>query len=159
MQITTKNIKERFVVKRTVRFGDTDAAGVMHFHKILPWCHEAYEESLEHFGIQSTQVFPQPTTVNDNNSNWPSVLLPIIHCSVDYRVPLVCGDNIIIELNSKIVSFDSFEVYYDIACKKRTVVQAKTRHLAIQAINRQRCNLPTFIHDWIDILTNDRHLV
>jgi hypothetical protein len=28
---------------RTVRFGETDAAGVMHFHQLLRWCHEAYE--------------------------------------------------------------------------------------------------------------------
>ena len=32
---------------RVVRFGDTDAAGVMHFHQLLRWCHEAWEESLE----------------------------------------------------------------------------------------------------------------
>ncbi|MEY3545364.1 MAG: hypothetical protein RLZZ247_1521, partial [Cyanobacteriota bacterium] len=24
---------------RTVRFGDTDAAGVMHFPQLLHWCH------------------------------------------------------------------------------------------------------------------------
>ncbi len=43
---------------RTVRFGDTDAAGVMHFHQLLRWCHEAYEESLERFGIVAATVFP-----------------------------------------------------------------------------------------------------
>jgi 1,4-dihydroxy-2-naphthoyl-CoA hydrolase len=37
---------------RSVRFGDTDAAGVMHFHQLLRWCHEAYEESLEIFGVR-----------------------------------------------------------------------------------------------------------
>nr|YP_009530587.1 hypothetical protein PMNZ_332 [Paulinella micropora]AXY63276.1 hypothetical protein PMNZ_332 [Paulinella micropora] len=152
MQLTTKNTEVRFVVKRTVRFGDTDAAGVMHFHKILPWCHEAYEESLEYFGIQSTQLFPQPIAVKDNNLDWPPILLPIVHCSADYRVPLVCGDNVTIELTSKIVSLESFEVHYNFVCKESTVAQAKTRHLAIQTINRQRCCLPAFIYDWADIL-------
>ena len=28
---------------RKVRFGDTDAAGVMHFHQLLRWSHEAWE--------------------------------------------------------------------------------------------------------------------
>ena len=27
-------------LRRVVRFGDTDAAGVMHFHQLLRWCHE-----------------------------------------------------------------------------------------------------------------------
>ena len=42
----------------TVRFGDSDAAGVMHFHRLLGWCHEAYEESLERFGVAASQCFP-----------------------------------------------------------------------------------------------------
>ena len=41
---------------RSVRFGETDAdqgaAGVMHFQQLLRWCHEAYEESLERFGLE-----------------------------------------------------------------------------------------------------------
>ena len=43
---------------RVVRFGDTDAAGVMHFHQLLRWCHEAWEESLEAQGIAAEAVFP-----------------------------------------------------------------------------------------------------
>ncbi|MGA0279943.1 MAG: thioesterase family protein, partial [Vulcanococcus sp.] len=38
---------------RSVRFGETDAAGVMHFQQLLRWCHEAYEESLERFGLNA----------------------------------------------------------------------------------------------------------
>ena len=55
---------------RTVRFGDTDAAGVMHFHQLLRWCHEAYEESLERFGIAADEIFPAP-------GRTPAVALPI----------------------------------------------------------------------------------
>ena len=45
---------------RTVRFGDTDAAGVVHFAQLLHWCHQAYEESLERFGVAAAEVFPTP---------------------------------------------------------------------------------------------------
>jgi 1,4-dihydroxy-2-naphthoyl-CoA hydrolase len=45
-------------LERRVRFGDTDAAGVMHFHQLLRWCHEAWEESLERYGITAAAVFP-----------------------------------------------------------------------------------------------------
>ena len=47
-------------IERTVRFGDTDAAGVMHFHQLLRWCHEAYEESLARYGISAEEIFPRP---------------------------------------------------------------------------------------------------
>jgi 1,4-dihydroxy-2-naphthoyl-CoA hydrolase len=51
-------------LERRVRFGDTDAAGVMHFHQLLRWCHEAWEESLERYGIAAAAVFPgAPPTV------------------------------------------------------------------------------------------------
>lgn len=36
-----------FTYNRTVRFQDTDAAGVVYFANVLGICHEAYEESLE----------------------------------------------------------------------------------------------------------------
>ena len=41
-------------LSRTVRFSDTDAAGVMHFQKLLDWCHQAWEESLECFGLPAS---------------------------------------------------------------------------------------------------------
>ena len=45
-------------IPRTVRFSDTDAAGVMHFQHLLGWCHQAWEDSLEQFGIPVGAVFP-----------------------------------------------------------------------------------------------------
>ena len=46
--------------RSVVRFGETDAAGVMHFQQLLRWCHEAYEESLERFGLEPAALFPTP---------------------------------------------------------------------------------------------------
>jgi hypothetical protein len=37
----------------------------MHFHQLLRWCHEAYEESLEKFGIAATEIFPTPGWESD----------------------------------------------------------------------------------------------
>ena len=31
---------------------------LMHFQQLLRWCHEAYEESLERFGMQWSQIEP-----------------------------------------------------------------------------------------------------
>ena len=35
-----------FTYERTIRLGDTDAAGIMFFANYLVLCHEAYEASL-----------------------------------------------------------------------------------------------------------------
>lgn len=147
---------------RTVRFGDTDAAGVMHFARLLTWCHEAYEESLERFGLTAAEIFPTPT--------WPvadlavadlaaqpsvapapvTVALPIVHCSADFRRPLVCGDPLTIQLKPRRLDPGSFEVNYDFSRGGQAVANGLTRHLAIDSLSRQRCPLPPAIHRWLE---------
>lgn len=131
------------VLCRTVRFGDTDAAGVVHFARLLVWCHEAYEESLERFGIGAGEVFPRPAAM-------PEVALPIVHCSADFLAPLVCGDPLAITLAPERLDPGCFEVRYGFRRGARTVAQGVTRHLAIRADNRARCPLPATINRWLE---------
>ncbi|MFM7086559.1 MAG: acyl-CoA thioesterase [Cyanobium sp.] len=128
---------------RTVRFGDTDAAGVMHFHQLLRWCHEAYEESLERFGVAAAEVFPSPTAR-------PEVALPIVHCSADFLRPLVCGDPLAIALEPQRLAPDCFEVHYRFRRGDAAVAHGLTRHLAIATATRQRCPLPPPIQRWLE---------
>jgi 1,4-dihydroxy-2-naphthoyl-CoA hydrolase len=79
---------------RTVRFGDTDAAGVLHFPRLLDWCHQAYEESLERFGLPASEIFPSP-------DHSPAVALPVVHCQADFLAPLVVGDPLAIQLEPR----------------------------------------------------------
>jgi acyl-CoA thioesterase FadM len=95
-------------LRRTVRFGDTDAAGVMHFHQLLRWSHEAYEESLERYGLDLAAIFPSGDLA-------PAVALPIVHCSADYRAPLVCGQRIIISLSPERLDPSSFAIQFSLA--------------------------------------------
>lgn len=137
---------------RSVRFGDTDAAGVVQFHQLLRWCHEAYEESLERFGIAAALIFPTPTAECP-----PSVGLPIVHCSADYRAPLVCGDALILELEPRLCGRGVFEVRYRIsrqqpppgASAEPPAAVALTRHVAIGRLDRRRCPLPDPIERWL----------
>lgn len=133
---------------RTVRFGDTDAAGVMHFHQLLRWCHEAYEESLERFGISAAEVFPAAAT--GSGTPLPAVALPIVHCQADYRAPLVCGDPLRIRLEPRRLDPGSFELHYSFHCGEREAALALTRHLAIEAASRRRCPLPAGIQRWLE---------
>ena len=150
---------------RTVRFGDTDAAGVMHFVRLLDWCHQAYEESLERFGIEAASLFPQP-------GQRPAVALPIVHCSADFRRPLHCGDPLAIRLETRRLDPSCFEVSYRFSrtlagtspqtnnpqtsnpqarrADPEPVASGLTRHLAIDALSRQRCSLPEPINRWLE---------
>ncbi|MEB3171246.1 MAG: thioesterase family protein [Synechococcaceae cyanobacterium] len=131
---------------RTVRFGDTDAAGVMHFHQLLRWCHEAYEESLERFGITAAELFPAPGRA-------PAVALPIVHCQADYRRPLVCGDPLAIALTPRRLDPGCFEVGYRFSRDGEEVAQGLTRHLAIDSTIRRRCPLPPTLNRWLEAST------
>jgi len=128
---------------RTVRFGETDAAGVMHFHQLLRWCHEAYEESLQRFGIAPAAVFPTP-------QHMPEVALPIVHCHADYRRPLVVGDELAIALTPTRLDPSGFEVAYRFEIDGAEVARGLTRHLAINATSRQRAPLPESIQRWLE---------
>jgi 1,4-dihydroxy-2-naphthoyl-CoA hydrolase len=137
------NPSDWLLLCRTVRFGDTDAAGVMHFTQLLRWCHEAYEESLERFGLPAGSIFPGPAPA-------PEVALPIVHCQADYRRPLICGDPLAIQLEPLRLDPGCFDVRYRFRCGDEPVAEALTRHLAIRAADRQRCPLPEPIQRWLE---------
>jgi 1,4-dihydroxy-2-naphthoyl-CoA hydrolase len=128
---------------RTVRFGDTDAAGVMHFHQLLRWCHEAYEESLECFGLAAADVFPRP-------GHLPAVALPIVHCSADFLRPLCVGDPLAIALRPELVDPGCFDVLYTFTRSGEAVARGRTRHRALSPEDRRRCPLPEPITRWLE---------
>jgi 1,4-dihydroxy-2-naphthoyl-CoA hydrolase len=142
---------------RRVRFGDTDAAGVMHFHQLLRWCHEAYEESLERFGIDAAAIFP---TLETSATSSPGVALPITHCSADYFRPLICGDPLLIQLRPLRLEADSFEVSYRFRRNgaspgtKEEVARGLTRHRSIDASSRKPCVLPPAMQRWLEASEN-----
>ena len=149
-------------LSRSVRFGDTDAAGVVQFHQLLRWCHEAYEESLERFGIPAALIFPTPGAGADL-----AVAVPIVHCSADYRAALVCGDPLNIDLEPRRCTAEMFEVRYRISRRQparepatdqapadpateQPAAIALTRHRAIGRLDRRRCPLPESLQRWLE---------
>ena len=131
-------------ITRVVRFGDTDAAGVMHFHQLLRWCHEAWEESLEIYGVTPETVFP------GSRQGTPEVALPIVHCHADFRAPLFAGDVLQINLTPKRLDPVSFELTAQFHCLNQMAAKGYLRHIAIDAKNRQRCALPADIDRWLE---------
>jgi len=132
--------------KRVVRFGDTDAAGVMHFLQLFRWCHEAWEESLDRYGLLALDIFPS----RNNDGMNPLIGLPIIHCKADFRVPITTGDNLDIKMIPEKLNVSSFQIITKFKCHDKDVASGLVRHLAIDLDTRERCALPEGISLWLE---------
>ena len=134
-------------LKRIVRFGDIDSAGVIHFHHLMRWCHEAWEESMAIYGIKSIDIFP---SVVDNTPTI-STALPIVHCEADYFSPIRLGDQLIVRLIPRKLDVRSFEVKYILHREKdKNVASALIRHFAINPSSPQPCELPEVLDRWLE---------
>ena len=131
---------------RKVRFGDTDAAGVMHFHQLLRWSHEAWEESLEHYGVAPSSIFPGSRDPQQH----PTIALPVVHCEATFRRPVHGGDRLDVILQPTRLNPGSFEVRCTFQQHSDIVAHGLIRHVAIDAISRQRCALPEAIDRWLE---------
>ena len=57
------------ILQKKVRFGDCDSAGVIHFHNLLIWSHEAWEESIEIY-LNLLKKFSQSWPKNEKPEKW-----------------------------------------------------------------------------------------
>ncbi|NJR65043.1 MAG: acyl-CoA thioesterase [Leptolyngbyaceae cyanobacterium CRU_2_3] len=130
-----------FIYARTVRFQDTDAAGVVYFANVLSMCHEAYEASLAATGIDLKRFFGKG-----------AIAIPIVHASVDLRQPMFCGEQYAIHLTPTQLSPSKFSIQYAIFAsdpQTQQISQAATIHIAIQTHKRTRSALPEEIIQWL----------
>jgi 1,4-dihydroxy-2-naphthoyl-CoA hydrolase len=130
-----------FIYTRTVRFQDTDAAGVVYFANVLAMCHEAYEASLAASGINLKVFFSNPDRA-----------IPIVHASVDFYRPMFPGDRLTIQLTPKQVAGDEFEITYQIfseSVAEKSASKALTKHVCIDAVSRTRKQLSEELMQWL----------
>ncbi len=128
-----------FQYSRTIRFADTDAAGVVYFARVLSLCHEAYEAALASVGVEVRTLFgPGP------------IALPITHTEADFRHPLCCGDRVLVGCAPTQTSDHSFDVRYEVVLETGKVAAiALTRHVCIHTTTRQRHPLDPVIQAWV----------
>ena len=141
-----RNPREWLCVKRTVRFGETDAAGVVHFLELFRWCHETWEESLEKYGIVLQEIFP----TNQINTSQLDVALPVVNCEANYFQPLYVGDTINIELNPEKINDSSFILRFKFKKNGEKIGTANIKHVSINPITRDICALSKHINLWLD---------
>ena len=137
--------REWLCLKRTVRFGETDAAGVVHFLELFRWCHETWEESLEKHGIVLQEIFP----TTQINSCKLDVALPVVHCEANYFQPLYVGDTINIELYPEKLDESSFVLRCNFKKNGEPIGTCNIKHVAINPITREKCALSKQINLWL----------
>ena len=125
--------------RRTIRFHETDAAGVVYFANVLTLCHEAYEAALAAAGLDIQAFFGGGT-----------LAVPVVHASIDFRRPLRCGEEVAIALTPKSLDDTTFEISYCLSnSEQKTVATGLTRHICIDSASRQRHPLSPELARWI----------
>ena len=130
-----------FTHQRTIRFADTDAAGVVYFANTLSICHEAYEESLIAAGIELNSFFKSA-----------NVIVPIAKSEADYRRPLACGDRVRISVAPAALSENSYEVRFEmtrLGTPEKVAAVVRTEHVCLDASTRKRTALPPQLAAWV----------
>jgi 1,4-dihydroxy-2-naphthoyl-CoA hydrolase len=130
-----------FSYSRTVRFGDTDAAGVVFFANYLAFCHEAYEESLAAAGIPLGDFFRDT-----------GIVVPIAKSEAEYLRPLGPGDRLRITLVPEALSENSFAIRYEIfrlGPVEKLAARLRTEHVATSPAKRSRVPLPAALAAWV----------
>ena len=141
-----RNPKEWSCFIRTVRFGETDAAGVVHFVEVFRWCHEAWEESLESYGIALKAIFPT-TQTSDGKIDFA---LPVVQCEANYFQPLYVGDSIETELYPEKINDSSFLIRFKFKKNGEQIGLVKIKHVSINPITRKKCSLSKEINLWLE---------
>ncbi len=125
-----------FTYQRTIRFSDTDAAGVVYFANILSICHESYEALLASGGIDLNEFFSAR-----------SIAVPIVHASIDFLHPMRCGDVYQVQLQPIEIKASKFRLNYSIASTNQTssnqiAAAAHTIHVCVKTDRREKTELP-----------------
>jgi 1,4-dihydroxy-2-naphthoyl-CoA hydrolase len=130
-----------FEYLRTVRFADTDAAGVVFFANYLALCHEAYEESLAASGIELKGFFEST-----------GVVVPVAKSEAEYLRPLHPGAKLRITVAPQLISETSFAIRFDIFCVgplEKIAARIRTEHIATSPAKKERAPLPAGLVSWI----------
>ena len=131
------------VLEKKVKFGDCDSAGVIHFHNLLRWVHEAWEQSIEIYGINLKEIFP---SIKYDIQK----IFPIVNCEANFLNPIEFGDRLEIKILPKKINNHLFEVNTTFAKDEIIAAKAKLIHCVLDITNRKKVDLPESLELWIE---------
>ena len=132
------------ILKRKVRFGDCDSAGVIHFHNLLRWAHESWEESIDIYGIPHKDIFP------DAFSHKTKIIFPIVNCEANFLSPIKIGDLLTINILPKNINNNLFQVNTFFFKEGINVAEGKIIHCTIDIDSKLKVTLPDQLEKWIE---------
>ncbi|MDC3137991.1 acyl-CoA thioesterase [Prochlorococcus sp. AH-716-I19] len=136
--------KNWLILKRKVRFGDCDSAGVIHFHNLLRWAHESWEESIDIYGIPHQEIFP------DTNSHKNQIIFPIVNCEANFLSPIKIGDLLSIKISPKKINNHLFQVNTFFLKDEINVAEGKIIHCSLDVDSKLKVKLPDQLERWIE---------
>ena len=131
-------------IKRKVRFGDCDSAGVIHFHNLLRWAHESWEESIDIYGIPYQDIFPL------KNSHENQIIFPIVNCEANFLSPIKIGDLLLIKILPKKINNHLFQINTFFYKGEIIVAEGKIIHCSLDVNSKLKVKLPDQIERWIE---------
>lgn len=130
---------------RAILISDTDAAGVVFFGRYPILFHDAYEMAFLERGVPLMQ-----RTKEDG------IVLPVTNLNVEYRRPLVAGDQIMIRLHTEISGNDTVNVLASIWKQtdkgERETTRYRAEHTCVSLETGRRAPFPEF---WRKLLETD----
>ena len=130
-------------LKKKVRFGDCDSANVIHFHNLLKWSHEAWEESIEKYGISFTDIFP-------DNLSEDKIIFPIVNCEANFFSPIQLGDFLSIQILPSKINNHLFKIKTIFFKDSKMIAEGKIIHCSINPITRTKVSMPDNLEKWIE---------
>ena len=143
---------EWLILQKKVRFGDCDSAGVIHFHNLLKWSHEAWEESIEIYGIPYQDIFP------DFSIRKSEIIFPIINCEASFIEPIKIGDLLKVKVLPQKISNHLFQVNSFFIKNKNKVAEGKIIHCSLDVNSKNKVKLPDQLERWIEASNLSRSL-
>ena len=136
--------KNWLILKRKVRFGDCDSAGVIHFHNLLRWAHESWEESIDIYGISSQEIFPLSTSYKNQT------ILPIVNCEANFLLPIKIGDLLTVKILPTKINNHLFQVNTFYFKDGINVAEGKIIHCSLDVDSKNKVKLPDELERWIE---------
>ncbi|AUX22227.1 thioesterase [Sorangium cellulosum] len=108
------------VERRSVRFQDVDAAGIVFYPRVLEYFSDAYMTALKERGVDLPGLIAGG-----------GVKLPLVHAEADYLLPLRFGDAVEVEVLAPKLGDTSFTVGYRVTAAGGIAAIGQTVHVCI----------------------------
>lgn len=124
-----------FTHRVRVRFAETDAMGVVHHGRYLPYLESARVEYLRHVGHPYTHVREE------------GIDFSVIEVHLRYRAPLRFDDLVDVHVGIGQMSRASFVMQYLLTVEGRPCTSAWSRHAAVDAVDGTVRRIPEWMID------------